>query len=268
MPRYFIEVSYKGTNYSGFQIQKNANSIQSEIENALQIFFKQSFSLTGASRTDAGVHACQNFFHFDSNNVLSSDKSINKIKDAVHFNLANLESTLSNAVYNLNAILPWDITIKNLFLVPETAHCRYDAVEREYKYFIYWNKNPFLKDRAYYFPYKLKLKNLELAAEIIRRQQDFTSFSKRSTQVKNFFCTINKSCWTKEKDMLVYNVSANRFLRGMVRGLVGTMLKFGRELISEENFTNIFDAHNSACVDFSAPAHGLFLNHINYPGKT
>src|SRR5688572_13312906 len=130
MPRYFIEVAYKGTKYSGFQIQKNASSIQSEIEKALQIFYKRDFELTGASRTDAGVHALQNFFHFDVEKALST------------------YGKGAGEVYNLNAILPDDIAIKNIFPVADTAHCRFDAVSREYKYFIYWKKNPFLRDRA------------------------------------------------------------------------------------------------------------------------
>lgn len=250
MPRYFIEVAYKGTNYSGSQEQKNANSIQAEVEKALGIFFRRPFNLTGASRTDAGVHALQNFFHFDMEDVSKG--------------LAGREE-LAAAVYRLNAIVPVDICVSNLMAVNETAHCRYDALEREYRYFIYRKKNPFLRDRAYFFPYKLQWVNLEAAAAIINNRNDFTSFSKRRAQVNNFFCTVNTSFWAEENDMLVYTVSGNRFLRGMVRGLVGTMLKFGRGLINREQFGNIFDACDPARADFSAPAHGLFLNHIKYP---
>ena len=131
MPRYFIEVSYKGTNYSGFQIQNNANSIQAEVEKALEIFYKQKFELTGSSRTDTGVHAFQNFFHFDVELILNDD------------------------VYNLNAILPDDIVVKRIFNVNENTHCRFDALSREYHYYIYNHKDPFLQDRAFYFPYSL-----------------------------------------------------------------------------------------------------------------
>lgn len=252
MPRYFIEVSYKGTNYSGFQIQQNANSIQSEVEKALSIFFKQSFTLTGSSRTDAGVHALQNFFHFDTEYPLQALPG---------------RGELNGMTYNLNAILPSDITVNNLFVVKENAHCRYDAIEREYKYFIYSKKNPFFKDRAYYYPYKLGLNKLKTAADVIINQKDFTSFSKRSTQVKNFLCEINKSYWAEENNMLVFTISGNRFLRGMVRGLTGTMLKVGRQIITVDEFENIFKVHDCTRADFSAPAHGLFLNHIKYPSE-
>lgn len=254
MSRYFIEVAYKGTNYSGFQIQQNANSIQSEIERSLSIFFRQSFNLTGASRTDAGVHALQNYFHFDK-------AALDQIIPAI---LPD-KNVFSDAIYHLNAILPTDICIKNIFEVNNAAHCRYDAIEREYKYYIYKKKDPFLKDRAYFFPYKLNIDALQAGAHIIKHHRDFTSFSKRSTQVKNFLCEINISKWSHEDNVLIYTVSANRFLRGMVRGLVASMLKLARELINEDQFKDIFTAYNCAAADFSAPAHGLFLKHIKYP---
>src|SRR5690242_16270074 len=157
MSRYFLEVSYKGTNYSGFQIQQNANSIQAEIENALEILQKEKIALTGSSRTDAGVHALQNFFHFD-------------VDREMHPHL----------VYKMNAILPADIVVQKLIPVKPGAHCRFDAVSREYKYYIYRHKDPFLKDRAFYFPYKLDTQLMQEAAGMIKLYSDFTSFSKRN----------------------------------------------------------------------------------------
>ncbi len=145
MPRYFLEVSYKGTGYSGFQSQINANSIQAEIEKAFSVLQKESVSMTGSSRTDTGVHACQNFFHFD-------------FDAPIHEQL----------VYKMNAILPGDIVIKNIQKVNDDAHCRFDAISREYKYFIYRDKNPFLADRAYYYPYKLDISMLHQCAEILK----------------------------------------------------------------------------------------------------
>ena len=242
MPRYFIEVAYKGTNYSGLQIQDNANSIQSEVEKALQIFFKKKFELTGASRTDAGVHALQNFFHFDTE-VLQFDKDY---------------------LYSLNSILPGDIVIKKILAAKEDAHCRFDAIEREYKYFIYQNKNPFLQDRAYYFPYRIDFEKMQEAAKQILTYMDFTSFSKKNTQVQNFFCSIYKSEWVKEEDSIVYTVCANRFLRGMVRGLVGTMLKTGTGKMSVNEFKKIIESKDCTLADFSAPSHGLFLTGVKY----
>ncbi|MDB5221566.1 MAG: truA [Chitinophagaceae bacterium] len=243
MPRYFIEVSYKGTNYSGFQIQINANSIQAEVEKALKIFFKKEFDLTGSSRTDAGVHALQNFFHFDVDEQLNFEKDFQ---------------------YNLNALLPRDIVIKKIFLVKDDAHCRFDAISREYKYFIYQNKDPFLQDTAFYYPYKLDVEKLNAAAQQIIRYEDFTSFSKRNTQVKNFLCKIEKSEWYVKENTMVYNVIANRFLRGMVKGLVGTMLRVGTNKISINELSEIIESKNCNKADFTPPSHGLFLNCVNY----
>jgi tRNA pseudouridine38-40 synthase len=243
MPRYFIEVAYKGTNYSGFQIQQNANSIQAEIEKALKIFFKKDFELTGSSRTDAGVHALQNFFHFDNDEQL------------------NFENDFQ---YNLNSLLPRDIVIKKIFPVKDNAHCRFDAVSREYKYFIYQQKDPFLQDTAFYYPYKLDLDKLNEAAQLIIKYNDFTSFSKRNTQVKNFLCMIEKSEWKIEGSLIVYNVIANRFLRGMVKGLAGTMLRIGTGKISLKQFSKIIEGKDSSKADFTPPSQGLFLSSVNY----
>src|ERR1035438_1039152 len=172
MPRYFLEVAYKGTRYSGFQKQDNANSIQEEIEKAFAIYFRKQVEMTGSSRTDTGVHALQNFFHFDFDDVIPQ-----------------------KFLYNINAILPGDIVVKNIHPVKSDIHCRFDATDREYKYHIYKNKNPFLQDRAYYFPYTLNFEKLNKAAKIILGYTDFSSFSKRNTQVKTFECSIKKSEW-------------------------------------------------------------------------
>jgi tRNA pseudouridine38-40 synthase len=248
MPRYFIETSYKGTAYSGFQVQKNANSIQAEIEKALLVFFKKSFSLTGSSRTDAGVHALQNYFHFDTEELLFGDNELGEMR----------------SVYNLNAILPLDIVIKRIFQVEDNRHSRFDAISRQYQYFIFHEKNPFLQDRAFYYPYNLDMEKLNIAAEMILLNKDFTSFSKRNTQVKHFVCDIKKSYWMEEKDMLVYCVESNRFLRGMVKGLVGTMLRVATHKISLEEFDAIFKKKDCRKADFSVPSKGLFLIKVSY----
>lgn len=244
MRRYLIEVSYKGTAYSGFQVQKNSNTIQAEVEKALEIFFKQKFTLTGSSRTDAGVHALQNFFHFDIERRLFQQENLSE--------------------YHLNSILPKDILVKKIFEVPINMHCRFDAISREYKYFIYQQKNPFLEDRAYYYPYKLDIDRLNEAAELILKENNFASFSKKNTQVNHFICEIIKSEWTLEKDTLVYTVKANRFLRGMVKGLVGTMLRVGRGVITLKEFNDIIKSGDCTKADFSVAAHALFLVSVNY----
>jgi len=248
MQRYFIEVLYRGTNYSGFQIQQNANSIQAELEKALQIFFKDEFQLTCSSRTDAGVHAMSNYFHFDSTSRINSCNS----------------EALKKAVYNLNAIIPDDIVVKRIFKVGNNAHCRFDAFSRSYSYYIYQHKNPFLADRSFYYPYKLDIMKLQEAASILLNIEDFSSFSKKHTQVKTFICKINKSEWGMEDDSIVYNVEGNRFLRGMVRGLVGTMLKVGTGKITLDEFEMIINAKDNKKADFSVPAQGLFLVNVNF----
>ena len=216
MARYFLEVSYKGTAYSGYQSQQNANTIQGEIEKAFRVFQKDNIIMIGSSRTDAGVHALQNFFHFDYNAEINP-----------HF------------TYKMNAILPDDIVIKGLKPVIDNAHCRFDALSREYNYYIYRHKDPFLKDKAFFFPYKLDIEKLQKAAVIIKEYTDFTSFSKRNTQAKTFLCQIIESTWLFENNILVYNVKANRFLRGMVRALTATMLKVGRGKLTLNEFRTI-----------------------------
>jgi tRNA pseudouridine38-40 synthase len=245
MQRYFIEVSYKGTAYAGFQIQQNANTIQAEIEKALLVYFKSAFQLTGSSRTDAGVHALQNYFHFDTE-VLKQNTALDK------------------TVYHINAILPNDIVIKKIMLVSADAHCRFDALSRSYEYTLYTSKNPFLEDVGYYYPYMLNEELLTKAASLLLENKSFESFAKKNIQVHTYHCTITESIWTFKNEVINYNVTGNRFLRGMVRGLVGTMLKVGREKITLEQFKEILLATNSNNTDFSTPAKGLCLKEVKY----
>lgn len=240
MPRYFIEVSYLGTAYSGFQVQQNANSIQAELEKALATYFRKDFFLTGSSRTDAGVHALQNYFHFDTGAVLE------------------------DASYHLNAILPADIAVRRMFEVPADLHSRFDAVSREYRYHIYFRKDPFLRDTAYCFPFKTDFEKLQAAAAIIKSYTDFSSFSKRNSQVKTFNCTILHSEWVHQDNGMYYQVKANRFLRGMVKGLVGTMLQVGRGKLSLEEFHAVIQSKDCTRADFSVPSQGLFLQEVAF----
>lgn len=242
MPRYFLEVAYKGTNYSGFQVQQNAITIQSEVEKALKLYYNQSIALTGSSRTDAGVHALQNYFHFDADIEIHTKQ-----------------------LYNINAILPGDIVAKSIHQVQSTAHARFNAISREYKYFIYQHKSPFLQGGAWFYPYTVNLTLLNQAAQIIIGSHDFTSFSKRNTQVTNHVCNIQSSYWQLQNDTLIYHVKGNRFLRGMVKALVSTMLKVGREKISLQQFQQIIQIQDCTKADFTAPSQGLFLTAVNYP---
>ena len=242
MQRYFLEVSYKGTNYKGFQKQPHDVTIQSEVEKALRILFQREIELTGSSRTDAGVHALQNFFHFDTD---------------INIQPAQL--------YNLNAILPQDIVAKAVTPVSMQAHSRFSATSRAYTYYIYRAKDPFLKDRAYFYPYQLNINLLQHAAQVLFHYTDFTTFSKRNTQVKTFNCTITAASWSQASGQILFNVAANRFLRGMVRGLVGTMLRVGRGVTSIEEFKAIIESKDCSNADFSVPPQGLFLTAVNYP---
>lgn len=245
MERFFIELFYKGTDYAGFQAQKNANTIQAEVEKALQIYFRKIFLLTGSSRTDAGVHALQNYFHFDASNMPEGEM-------------------LEQSVYHINAILPSTIVLKRIYRVSNELHCRFNAISRTYQYNIYLIKNPFLSETAYFYPHILELDLLQQAATLICDYSDFESFSKRNTQVHNFECTINKSEWVFEKHILKFTVNGNRFLRGMVRGLVGTMIKVGRKKISVHDFKEILENKKKIQADFSVPAKGLCLIEVNF----
>jgi tRNA pseudouridine38-40 synthase len=242
MSRYFIELAYKGTHYSGFQIQENAVTIQEQVEKAFFIFFREKIELTGSSRTDAGVHAYQNYFHFDRE---------------VSFD--------SRHIYNLNALLPPDIVIRKVIAVQADAHARFDALARHYQYNIYREKNPFLNDRGWYIPYTLDVHLLNELSRMVCGKKNFIAFSKRNTQVRSFECEVFYSYWEEEQGVLRYRVGANRFLRGMVRGLVGTMIRVSRGGLSTASFEKLLDGTEPSGADFSAPAVGLFLERVDYP---
>lgn len=239
--RYFLELSYKGTSYAGFQRQENANTVQEEVEKAFEILHREKVEMVTSSRTDAGVHALQNYMHFD-------------FERAVH----------PQFVYKMNAILPNDIVVRRVFEVDKDAHSRFDAIAREYRYYVYRSKDPFLEDRAYYYPYTLDVELMNRAANELMQYEDFTSFSKRNTQVKTFICKIMESEWVEEGSCLVYRVRGNRFLRGMVRGLTGTMLKLGRGRITLEEFHGIIRAKDCTRANFSVPGKGLFLTKVEF----
>lgn len=242
MKRYFIELSYDGAGFGGFQIQKNTVTIQGALEDALAIIYRQPIALTGASRTDAGVHALQNFFHFDTD-VLIEPKHL----------------------YNLNSILPNSVVVHAIYKVPNDAHARFDAVQRTYIYRIHKVKSPFSEGRSWFYPYPVNMELLQAAADILLLYTDFESFSKKSTSVNTFECTISKALWVEEGQNLSFHIDANRFLRGMIKGLVGTMLQVGRGQLTIEQWEEIIQSKDEQKVDFSTPAHGLYLSSIKYP---
>lgn len=241
--RYKLSLQYNGGDFCGFQIQENAISIQGTIETMLSCINKNiPIKLVGCGRTDAGVHAHHFVAHID---VEFSD-SVEKIK------------------WKLNKMLPDAISITDIQEVHPDFHARFDAKERIYRYFIHQTKNPFLSKNSYYFPYNLDLEKMNEATQILIGEQDFTSFSKTKTQTKTNICTITTAFWSAEQEQLVFQISANRFLRNMVRAIVGTLLLVGEGKISTDEVREIIAAKNRGEAAFSVPPQGLFLWHVAY----
>jgi tRNA pseudouridine38-40 synthase len=240
--RYFLELSYLGTRYAGFQIQENAHTVQAEVERALTVLLREEVRCTGSSRTDAGVHAFQNYFHFNVS-----------------------QEVPSGTPYRLNAILPPDIAVLGLWGVGDGAHCRFDAISRSYRYVIYRRKDPFLDGRGWFLPYPLDGDALQACAAMIPAYEDFSAFAKRNSQAKTHICRILHSTWEEHPWGWAYRVEANRFLRGMVRGLVGTMVQAGRGKLDMDGFRSILEKRDNQLADFTAPGKGLFLERVRFP---
>ena len=240
--RYFIELSYKGTNYHGWQIQPDASSVQEEITKALATILQEKILLVGAGRTDAGVHASQMFAHVDTVKKLTDDY-----------------------VHKLNAILPNDIVIKSIKEVSDETHARFDAVSRTYEYRILLGRDPFLLDITWQLHQKnLQIEKMNEAANLLFEYEDFESFSKVKTDVNTFNCTIMKAVWTLEDKHLIFHIKANRFLRNMVRAIVGTLLEVGLGKKTIEDFRNIIESKKRSEAGLSVPAKGLFLTEVCY----
>ncbi len=242
MARYFLEVAYLGTDFFGFQIQDEGRTIQGELNNALHILLKVPIETVTSSRTDAGVHAYQNFFHWNYDGELPR-----------------------TFVYNINALLPEGIALKACYLVPDDAHSRFHASARQYRYSIHHQKNPFLQHRSYYYPFQLNEDSLHQTAAILKQYTNFSSFSKKHTDVKTFECSIHEAQWFRDNDTLQFRVKANRFLRGMVKALVGTQLQVARGKYTLAQFQEIIQNGHPQAADFSPPSHGLYLEHVFYP---
>lgn len=243
--KYFAEVAYLGTRYHGWQSQNNAHSVQQAIENALRTVLQEEVKITGSGRTDAGVHAYQQFFHFESDTRHAAEK----------------------LMYKLNAVLEDDIAIRSVRKVVPEAHARYTATRRSYIYRICPHKDPFSRGQSYQLYKKLDVAQMNAAAALLPGEKDFTSFSKVKTNVNNFFCNVFSAHWLEDKENgnLEFHISANRFLRGMVRAIVGTLLLVGEEKITTGEFEAILAAHDRKKAGRSAPAAGLFLSEVAYP---
>ena len=241
--RFFIQLSYNGTNYHGWQIQPNATSVQETLTNALGVILNdKNITIMGAGRTDTGVHASQMFAHFDYENEIDS-KTI---------------------VHKLNSFLPKDIAVSNIILVDENAHARFDAKQRTYGYKINLTKNVFLDQLSWYYNKELDVDAMNDAARLLIEFIDFQCFSKVHTDVNTFNCRISQAFWKKENDQLIFTISADRFLRNMVRSIVGTLVYVGLGKISKADFQTIIESKDRKKAGFSVPACGLYLTEIKY----
>ena len=244
--RYFIEIAYDGTNYHGWQIQKNALSIQEVITEKLRILTQIShLDILGCGRTDTGVHAKQFFFHTD----LHVDLDLKELK------------------YRLNNMLPNDISLKDISIVKENAHARFDATERTYRYYINQQKDPFNIKYSWYVNKEIDVKSMNVACAYLLEYEDFTSFSKVNTDVKTNICEIKFASWSVQDKNLVFEITADRFLRNMVRSIVGTMIDIGMKKVDANEIHKIIQSKNRSSAGKSAPAQGLFLESVKYPSQ-
>jgi tRNA pseudouridine38-40 synthase len=241
--RYFIKIAFNGKNYHGWQIQPDAASVQQTIEEALGTILRSKIEIVGAGRTDAGVHAKEIFAHFDFAEAFQTKE----------------------LVFKLNSFLPQDIAIKNIFPVKEDAHARFDAVSRTYEYHICLEKDPFAIDFYHKLHHCPDVEKMNQAAEILYNFNDFQCFSRSKTDVKTYNCTITKAQWEKVDNRLVFNITADRFLRNMVRAIVGTLLEIGFDKINTDDFHNIIKSKNRSNAGTSVPAEGLYLTRVIYP---
>lgn len=240
--RYFLELSYNGKNYHGWQAQPDAVSVQQKINEALSTMFQQTIDVVGAGRTDTGVHAKQMFAHFDVDILL--DK---------------------NYVFKINSILPDDIVVHNLYKVNDDKHARFDAISRSYEYKIWLGRNPFLLDFSWQIhSQKPNVEAMNQAASLLLNYTNFKSFSKVKTDVYTYNCTVLKAEWIQNNNELTFYITANRFLRNMVRAIVGTLLDVGLGKISVADFEQIILSEDRSSAGLSVPAKGLFLTAIKY----
>ena len=244
--RYFIQFSYFGEGYHGWQKQPNTITIQSVLEDALSKLLRAEISLTGAGRTDAGVHAKQMFAHFD----------VEKIADLV------------DLTYRVNAFLPTDIAVQNFISVKDEAHARFDAFERTYEYWVTPQKNVFLITKAHYVKHLLDVQKMNTAAKLLLNHVDFECFSKSNTDVRTFNCDISFADWQIRDQVLVFTITADRFLRNMVRAVVGTLLDIGTGKTQINGLQRILDSKDRSEAGTSVPAKGLYLTRVKYPENT
>ncbi len=244
--RFFLTLSYKGTAYHGWQVQNNAPSVQHALQTALSTLFGAPTEVVGAGRTDTGVHASHYVAHFDT----ESEKPVDQ-----------------NFIYHLNAILPKDIAVHAVRQVMNDAHARFSAISREYKYFIISEKDPFRTEAAYCFSQPLDLEKMNAAAAVLTEYTDFASFCKLHGGNKTTLCRLQSSLWVRDGNALIYTVLSDRFLRNMVRAIVGTLLDVGRGKLTLDDFRHVVECGDRGVAGTSAPPQGLFLTDVRYPSE-
>ena len=240
--RYFIRFSYNGTNYHGWQSQPNAVTVQETLTKAMTTVLNCPIELMGAGRTDTGVHAKIMYAHFDTEIAIDS----------------------GNLVHKLNSFLLKDIAVHEIIAVHDTAHARFDATKRTYEYHIHTFKNPFLADLSWYSTSQLDVDAMNEAAKLLLTHTDFECFSKVNTDVNTFNCKVTIAQWSQDENKLIFTISADRFLRNMVRAIVGTLINVGLHKITRVDFQAILESKNRSEAGFSVPAHGLYLTEIAY----
>ncbi|TAI49508.1 tRNA pseudouridine(38-40) synthase TruA [Flagellimonas allohymeniacidonis] len=243
--RYFIRFSYFGKAYHGWQRQPNAISVQEILENAMSTLLRAPVEIVGAGRTDAGVHAREMYAHFDFDGAIDSKELVQR----------------------LNSFLPDDIAIQDIVRTSNDAHARFDASERTYEYWIVQQKDPFFTDFAHHVWQPLQISKMNEAAALLLEHEDFECFSKSNTDVKTFICDVRKAVWTKEENKWVFAITADRFLRNMVRAVVGTLLEVGLGKQEPVGINKIIESKSRSEAGVSVPAKGLYLTHILYPNS-
>lgn len=244
--RYFLELAYNGKNYHGWQLQPNAITVQEVIEKALSTLLREAIKVVGCGRTDTGVHAKQYFLHFDL------EIAIDKV----------------GLIRKLNSFLPHDVAIYDLFQVEDDIHARFHALSRTYEYWITLNKNPFLSDTAYQINRTLDIDLLNEASILLLDYTDFKCFSRSNTDVKTYNCKITQANWQKQDNMLIFTITADRFLRNMVRAIVGTLLPIGLGEKDVSSFVSVIESRDRQQAGASVPGHALYLSQIKYPKTT
>jgi tRNA pseudouridine38-40 synthase len=243
--RYFIQLAYDGSLYHGWQIQPNAITVQELLDKAMSVFFRQPIETLGCGRTDSGVHATDFYAHFDVEDVA--------------------EAKVLNAISGINAMLPYQIAAKRIIPVHDEAHARFDATARAYKYYVHFEKDPFKVNRSWLLKDKLDVEAMNQAAALLLNYTDFSCFSKSNTQTFTNNCKVTNAVFEEQGDGLVFTIQADRFLRNMVRAIMGTLVQIGKKEINLEDFKAIIESKNRSKAGQSVPACGLYLVKIEYP---